>query len=147
MHKSPPRCFNIPCVHPSVFIRYSDITARIWTRQNLRYCFNILTFHEWFLLCFNWKKNYYVCKCVTVLCTVDHFESTTLTVWKLPEDGTHGVPKHEGWDFVHLLCIYTAHVGLIVCADVTHTHTHIHIYIYIYIHTHKQNYTWRNPWR
>jgi hypothetical protein len=43
-------------VHPSVFIRYSDITARIWTKQNLSYCFNILTFQEWFLLCFNWRK-------------------------------------------------------------------------------------------
>jgi hypothetical protein len=46
-----------------------------------------------------------MCKCVTVLRTMDCFESTTLTTVKAPYDGTHGVPKREG-DFVHRLCIY-----------------------------------------
>jgi hypothetical protein len=35
-----------------------------------------------------------------------HFVSTTLTTVKAFEDGTHGLPKHVGGDFVHLLCIY-----------------------------------------
>jgi len=31
-----------------------------------------------------------------------------LTTWWLPDDGTHGMPKHiEGDFFVHLLCIYS----------------------------------------
>jgi hypothetical protein len=46
--------------------------------------------------------------CVTVLHTTDHFESTTLTTVKAPEDGTHGVPEHIGGGFVHQLCIHSS---------------------------------------
>jgi len=31
---------------------------------------------------------------------------------------------------VHMLCIYPAHVGLVLYADVTHTHTHTHTHIH-----------------
>jgi hypothetical protein len=37
--------------------------------------------------------------------TTDHFEITTSTNVKAPEDGTAGVPKHVGGDFLHLLFI------------------------------------------
>ena len=57
------------------------------------------------------EKDYYVGKCVAVLHTTDHFESIILTVWMLPENG---VPKHEGRECVHLLCIYPAYVGLVL---------------------------------
>jgi len=53
-----------------------------------------------------------------VLLTTNHFESIILTTVKTPDDGTHGVPKYVGGDFVHSL------------------HTYIYIYIYIYIPVH-----------
>jgi hypothetical protein len=48
---------------------------------------------------------YYKCQYVTVLHSTDHFESTTLSTAKTPEDGILGVPKHLGGNFIHLLCI------------------------------------------
>jgi len=32
------------------------------------------------------------------------------TLRRLSEDSAHSVPKHEGGDFVHLLCIYIQHM-------------------------------------
>jgi hypothetical protein len=46
-----------------------------------------------------------MCKCVTVLHTTNHFESTILNAVKTPDEDTQGVPKHVGGNFVHPLYI------------------------------------------
>lgn len=40
-------------------------------------------------------------RCVAVLVGDDKFKKG------LPDDGSRGVPKHEGGYFVHLLCVYS----------------------------------------
>jgi hypothetical protein len=44
----------------------------------------------------------------------------------LPDDGTHGVPKHVGGDYVHLLCIYASALKVGFISRFVHYTHHTH---------------------
>lgn len=54
---------------------------------------------------------------MTVLHTTNHFESTTLTSVKTPDDGTQGVPKHVGGNSCIRFVYASVHVRLVLYMD------------------------------
>jgi len=57
-----------------------------------------------FPLCF--RLNFNTCASVGLCCILRTISKALLwLLWGLPKDGTHGVPRQAGGDFVHLLCI------------------------------------------
>lgn len=80
-------------------------SQRTWSsKKYLQYCFNSI----WMISpMFKWKY-FNMCTSVWLCCTQRTISNALLQIpWRLPDDGTHGVPKYVR-DFVHLLRKYSS---------------------------------------
>ena len=92
--KPPIKCYNVKTIVEVLLCAPHMLWLKptFSLKKYLHYCFNILKFYGWFVLFFN--LNFNACASVWLCCMQRTVSWALLSpLWRLPVDGTHGVPK------------------------------------------------------